>query len=68
MEDECCNPGNCTCTVFKENDCAKIYFFKNIYISNERFSKVVKKTEPGVCLKNERRWHESSNKIPRVLT
>jgi hypothetical protein len=64
MEDECCNPGKCTCTVFKDKWVCKNFFLKSIYISNKRFSKVVKKTEPGVCLKNERGWHEPSNKIP----
>jgi hypothetical protein len=53
MEDECCDPGICTCPVSKDKWVCKNLFLKNIYISNKRFSNVVKKTEPGVRLKKE---------------
>lgn len=43
MEGEGCNPGKCICTVFKDKRVCKNYFLKNFYISNKRFSNVVKK-------------------------
>jgi hypothetical protein len=54
MDDECYNSGKYTYTVFKDKRVFKNLFLKNLYVSNKRFSNVVKKTEPGVSLKNER--------------